>query len=64
VRQSGIGLFRFARMPEDELLLTRARHHAEAIVAADPQLRAPEHVLLADALAARQSEPSVDAIAA
>ena len=31
-------------------LLERARAHAEAIVAADPQLQTPEHALLAQAL--------------
>ncbi|HWY17878.1 MAG TPA: ATP-dependent DNA helicase RecG [Solirubrobacteraceae bacterium] len=50
VRQSGIGRHQIACLPEDADLLERARTCAEAIVAADPQLRAPEHELLADAL--------------
>jgi ATP-dependent DNA helicase RecG len=50
-RQSGLGSFRVARMPEDAQLLERARAHAEAIVAADPGLVAPEHELLGSELA-------------
>ncbi|HEV3319047.1 MAG TPA: ATP-dependent DNA helicase RecG [Solirubrobacteraceae bacterium] len=50
VRQSGIGQHRIACLPEDADLLERARARAEAIVAADPQLREPEHALLGDAL--------------
>ncbi len=45
-RQSGVGQFRVARLPEDAELLERARARAEAILASDPELRAPEHVLL------------------
>jgi ATP-dependent DNA helicase RecG len=50
VRQSGIGQHQIACLPEDTELLERARARAEAIVAADPQLHKPEHVLLGDAL--------------
>jgi ATP-dependent DNA helicase RecG len=50
VRQSGVGQHRIACLPEDADLLERARARAEAIVAVDPQLREPEHALLADAL--------------
>jgi ATP-dependent DNA helicase RecG len=50
VRQSGVGQHRIACLPDDADLLERARARAEAIVAADPQLREPEHALLADAL--------------
>jgi len=50
VRQSGIQLYRFARLPEDAELLERARHHARAILDADPRLQQPEHVLLEDAI--------------
>jgi ATP-dependent DNA helicase RecG len=46
-RQSGLGHFRVARLPEDGDLLERARAQAEAIVAVDPLLAAPEHALLA-----------------
>jgi ATP-dependent DNA helicase RecG len=47
VRQSGLGSFRFARLPEDAPLLDRARHHARRILAADPELGDAEHALLA-----------------
>jgi ATP-dependent DNA helicase RecG len=50
-RQSGVGEFRVARMPEDGPLLERARASAEGVLDADPGLEAPEHVLLARALA-------------
>jgi len=50
VRQSGLGQHRIACLPEDADLLERARARAETIVAADPQLQAPEHALLGDAL--------------
>jgi ATP-dependent DNA helicase RecG len=50
VRQSGLQAFRFARLPDDVELLERARRHAREILDADPALRAPEHVLLEDAI--------------
>lgn len=49
-KQSGVGRFRVACLPEDAELLERARVWAKAIVARDPDLRAPEHVLLGEAL--------------
>jgi ATP-dependent DNA helicase RecG len=49
-RQSGLGQFRIARLPDDAQMLERARARAEAIVAEDPELRAPEHALLRVAL--------------
>ncbi len=49
-RQSGVGRFRVACLPEDAGLLESARSWAKAIVARDPDLRAPEHVLLGEAL--------------
>jgi ATP-dependent DNA helicase RecG len=49
-RQSGIGQFRVARLPEDTQLLELARARAEAILASDPELCAPEHALLGMAL--------------
>jgi ATP-dependent DNA helicase RecG len=49
-RQSGLGQFRVAQLPDDAQLLELARARAEAILAADPQLLAPEHALLALAL--------------
>ena len=38
-RQSGLGQFQVACLPEDAQLLERARAQAEAIVAGDPELR-------------------------
>jgi ATP-dependent DNA helicase RecG len=52
-RQSGVGQFRVARLPEDSALLERARGQAEAIIARDSELRSPEHALLADELERR-----------
>jgi ATP-dependent DNA helicase RecG len=49
-RQSGLGQFKFASLPEDGELLERARLHAEAILAEDPTLSGPLHVLLGEAL--------------
>ncbi|HEX8714171.1 MAG TPA: ATP-dependent DNA helicase RecG, partial [Solirubrobacteraceae bacterium] len=49
-RQSGLRTYRVAQLPADEPLLEQARRAAERIVAADPELRAPEHALLGDAL--------------
>ncbi|HSZ13547.1 MAG TPA: ATP-dependent DNA helicase RecG [Solirubrobacteraceae bacterium] len=45
-RQSGLGQFRVARLPDDAQLLELARARAEAILAGDPELCAPEHALL------------------
>jgi ATP-dependent DNA helicase RecG len=52
-RQSGLPEFRVARLPDDLELLVRARRAAEAILARDPGLDAPEHALLREATAAR-----------
>jgi ATP-dependent DNA helicase RecG len=52
VRQHGLAQFRVAQLPDDELLLERARLRATAILHADPELEQPEHALLAHALAA------------
>jgi ATP-dependent DNA helicase RecG len=49
-RQSGLGQFRVARLPDDAQLLELARARAESILAGDPELCAPEHALLAAAL--------------
>jgi ATP-dependent DNA helicase RecG len=49
-RQSGLGQFAIASLPEDAQLLARARRQAEAIVSRDPELQAPEHWLLRRAL--------------
>jgi ATP-dependent DNA helicase RecG len=50
VRQSGLGQFDHARLPDDGPLLERARRCARAILDADPELALPEHVLLGEAL--------------
>ncbi len=55
-RQSGLALFRFARLPEDEALAVVARAYAERLLEHDPELLEPEHALLADALAAAYGE--------
>jgi ATP-dependent DNA helicase RecG len=49
-RQSGLGQFRVARLPDDAQLLELARARAEAILAGDPELCQPEHALLGGAL--------------
>jgi ATP-dependent DNA helicase RecG len=51
-RQSGLAQFRFARLPDDEVLAETARAYAEALLRDDPELEAPDHELLAEALAA------------
>ena len=50
-RQSGLARFRFARLPDDAELLERAHGAALDLLAADPELAEPEHVLLAERLA-------------
>jgi ATP-dependent DNA helicase RecG len=52
-RQSGLAEFRVACLPADAQLLERAHAAAQAIMAVDPQLQAPEHALLDAALARR-----------
>jgi ATP-dependent DNA helicase RecG len=63
-RQSGVGQFRIAHLPEDEGLLTSARYWAERLLAADPELEESEHVLLARMLAQNHGEIAVRPIAA
>jgi ATP-dependent DNA helicase RecG len=63
-RQSGASLFRTARLPEDAELLERARTCAERLLAADPELTQPEHLLLGDALARALGEEAERPIAA
>ncbi|HEY3018581.1 MAG TPA: ATP-dependent DNA helicase RecG [Solirubrobacteraceae bacterium] len=63
-RQSGLGEFRVARMPDDEDLLERARAVAARVLATDPQLEAPEHALLADALRARYGAEELEPLPA
>ncbi|MSW96378.1 MAG: ATP-dependent DNA helicase RecG [Actinobacteria bacterium] len=64
LRQSGLPGFRVARMPQDEELLERARIAAREILDADPDLSAPEHLLLAQALVDARGEPGPVAIPA
>jgi len=56
VRQSGAPELRFARLPQDRRTLLEARRCALQLLAADPELAAPEHALLADALRAPAGE--------
>ncbi len=53
VRQHGEAQFKIAQFPADDALLERAHACAEALLHSDSELEAPEHVLLAEALAAR-----------
>jgi ATP-dependent DNA helicase RecG len=55
-RQSGLAQFKVARLPEDEELAEAAKAYAEGLLDADPDLAAPEHALLGDALAAAYGE--------
>jgi ATP-dependent DNA helicase RecG len=52
-RQSGLPEFRVADLLRDAALLEDARRDAQAIIAADPELRGPEHRGLRAALLAR-----------
>ena len=52
-RQSGLPEFRVARLPDDADLLERAKAHADALLATDPDLGLPEHALLRDAVLRR-----------
>jgi ATP-dependent DNA helicase RecG len=63
-RQSGYRQFKVASLPEDAQLLERARARAEAIVAVDPGLDAPEHVLLGSELEQRFGAKALDPIPA
>jgi ATP-dependent DNA helicase RecG len=56
-RQSGLARFRFARLPDDAQLLERAHGAALEVLAADPELAEPEHVLLAERLADIEAQP-------
>jgi ATP-dependent DNA helicase RecG len=52
-RQHGLPELKFARLPVHADLLERARELADELLAADPTLAAPEHVLLGAAAGAR-----------
>jgi ATP-dependent DNA helicase RecG len=62
-RQSGLGHFRIARLPEDGALLEQARAQAEAMIAVDPGLGAPEHAMLALELERRLDGAELEPIA-
>ncbi len=64
VRQHGEARFRVALLPDDADLLERAHAHATALLRDDPELAAPEHAPLADALAAAYGAEAVAAIPA
>jgi ATP-dependent DNA helicase RecG len=49
-RQSGLGQFKFACLPEDAELLERAQARARQILTEDPELSGSCHALLAEAL--------------
>lgn len=51
-RQSGLPRFKVAALPEDTPLLERASDQARRLLDHDPELGAPEHVLLRDAVTA------------
>jgi ATP-dependent DNA helicase RecG len=63
-RQSGLGQFKYASLPEDGELLNRARAHAEAILAEDPKLCGPLHGLLGEALQSAFGEQALRPIPA
>ncbi|MGI9099968.1 MAG: ATP-dependent DNA helicase RecG [Solirubrobacteraceae bacterium] len=63
-RQSGLAQFKVARLPEDEALAEAAKVYAEALLGTDPDLAAPEHALLADALAAAYGETELQPLPA
>ncbi len=63
-RQSGLPEFKVARLPEDYLLLERARRWAVELLRADPELAEPEHVLLQEAIVRRFGAVDVEPIAA
>ena len=63
-RQSGLAQFRVARLPEDAELLERARMRARALLDADPQLAAPEHVLIEEAVRSAYGAEALEPIPA
>ncbi len=64
IRQHGFAQFKVAQLPDDEALLERARVHAAALLREDPELEAPEHALLAHALAGAYGPEAAARIAA
>ncbi len=63
-RQSGLAQFKVARLPEDAELLERARMRARTLLDEDPELRAPEHALIEDAVQAAYGADALEPIPA
>jgi ATP-dependent DNA helicase RecG len=63
-KQHGLPEFKVARLPDDYALLELARRHAVELLRSDPELDAPEHELLRDAILRRFGDFEADAIAA
>ena len=63
-RQSGLAQFKVARLPEDAELLERARMRARTLLDADPELRAPEHALIEEAVQAAYGADALEPIPA
>jgi ATP-dependent DNA helicase RecG len=63
-RQSGLGQFEVAELPQDASLLERARDRAEELLAADPQLREAENALLGERLRERFGAEALEPIPA
>jgi ATP-dependent DNA helicase RecG len=63
-KQSGLPDFRVAHLPEDYLLLERARRFALELLRDDPELSRPENALLADAITQRFGALDAEPIAA
>jgi ATP-dependent DNA helicase RecG len=63
-RQHGLPEFRVARLPEDAQLLEEARAASVSLLAADPDLRRPEHAVLRLMLERRFGALEVEPIAA
>jgi ATP-dependent DNA helicase RecG len=55
-RQSGLARYRFARLPDDALILERAHSAALRLLAEDPELVDPRYVLLGHLVAEREAE--------
>ncbi len=63
-RQSGLGQFEVAELPQDAALLERARACARELLAQDPELDSPENVLLGELLRGRFGGEALEPIPA
>jgi len=63
-RQSGLGQFEVAELPQDAALLERARVCAQELLARDPELAEPENVLLGELLHERFGAEALEPIPA